>query len=282
LILDAGLAALDPKSELREIISDVRRWSANNPEAWRETRRLIKEKYTKFGGEMRDRNGYELNTAATIAALLYGNGDFKKTLLTAFNFGWDADNTAATAGTIVGVIKGYRWMMSQNWQIVDRYHNTKRENMPEDETITSFADRVIDLAERIIIDHGGKRIIKKGNPVYQINMEKPGNVEPLPDLEKKVEEMKKSLGPKIKKIISEGGTRQELARSAYIAICIDLAPEMKLNYPDNWQKALESLTSYWRVMQNIFYDDEVPRVLPIREKALAAGLKKPPSQRDVW
>ncbi len=93
-------------------------------------------------------DGYELNTAATIAALLYGEGDFIKTLTTAFNFGWDADNTAATAGTIVGVIKGHRWMMGQNWQIVDRYHNTKRENMPEDETITSFADRVIDLAQR--------------------------------------------------------------------------------------------------------------------------------------
>ena len=80
-------------------------------------------------------NGFELNTASTIAALLYGEGDFSKTLMTAFNFGWDADNTAATAGTILGVIKGHRWMMSQGWIIVDRYKNTKRENMPDDETI---------------------------------------------------------------------------------------------------------------------------------------------------
>ena len=38
--------------------------------------------------------------------LLYGQGGFTKTLTTAFNFGWDADNTAATAGTIIGIIKG--------------------------------------------------------------------------------------------------------------------------------------------------------------------------------
>ena len=96
---------------------------------------------------MRDKNGFELNTASTIAALLYGEGDFSKTLMTAFNFGWDADNTAATAGTIMGVVKGHKWMMSQGWKIVDRYKNTKRENMPDNETITSFADRIIELSE---------------------------------------------------------------------------------------------------------------------------------------
>jgi hypothetical protein len=281
-ILDDGLAALDAKSELREIISDVKDWYHQYPQDWRITRQLVKEKYTKYNGEMRDRNGYELNTAATIAALLYGDGDFVQTLMTAFNFGWDADNTAATAGTIVGVIKGYRWMMAQGWKIVDRYHNTKRENMPEDETITSFADRVIDLAERIIINGEGKRILKDGNPVYMIAIEKPENVEPLQDMNQKIEAMKKTMGPGIKNTIAKGGSEQDLARSAYIAICIDLAKELKSEYPENWDKALAALTSYWKVLQNIYYDDEVPRVLPLREKANAAGLKKPPAQRDVW
>ena len=281
-ILDRGLAAIDPKSELREIIGDVRNWYETNKEDWQKTRLLIREKYTRYGGGMRDKNGYELNTAATIAALLYGQGDFVKTLITAFNFGWDADNTAATAGTIAGVIKGYRWMMSQDWKIVDRYHNTKRENMPEDETISSFADRVIDLAERVIIGNGGQRVSLNGKPVYRIKIENPDNVEPLSDLVQTAEEMKKTMGSDLEKIIIAGANEQDLARSAYIAICIDLAPELKEKYPENWDLALKALTSYWRVMQNIFYDDEVPRVLPLREKAISAGLKKPPSQRDVW
>jgi hypothetical protein len=281
-LLENGLVALDPKSELREIISDVRNWYHENKDDWRKTRLLVKKKYTRYEGGMRDKNGYESNTAATIAALLYGQGDFVKTLITAFNFGWDADNTAATAGTIVGVLKGYRWMMSQNWNIVDRYHNTKRENMPEDETITSFADRVIDLAERIIIKNGGKRVFRDGKPVYQIKAEKPENVEPLADVVQTAEEMKKTMGSDLEEIIVKGENEQDLARSAYIAICIDLAAEMKVKYPEKWEKALSALTSYWRVMQNIFYDDEVPRVLPLREKALAAGLEKPQAQRDVW
>jgi hypothetical protein len=179
-------------------------------------------------------------------------------------------------------MKGYKWMMSQGWQIVDRYHNTKRDKMPDDETITSFADRVIDLAEKVIIDNGGKRTSQSGKPVFLINLEIPANVEPLSDVIQKVRNMKKSMGTKIEKIIAKGGSDQELARSAYIAICIDLAEKLKSEYPANWEKALSALTSYWRVMQNIFYDDEVPRVIPLREKALAAGLKKPKEQRDVW
>jgi ADP-ribosylglycohydrolase len=281
-ILDAGLQSLDSKSEIKQIVLDVSGWYKKYPENWRETRGLIKEKYSRYGGTMRDRNGYELNTASTIAALLYGKGDFSETLRTAFNFGWDADNTAATAGTIVGVMRGYKWMMSRGWQIVDRYKNTKRDNMPEDETITSFADRIIDLAEKVITDNDGRRMIEGGKIYYYIKNERPANVEPLPDVDQKVSTMKKEFKPQIERIIANGGSDQEMARSAYIAICIDLAPELMKQYPENWQKAVTSLNTYWKIMQNIFYDDEIPGIVPIREKSLAAGLKRPDKQRPVW
>ena len=146
-ILDAGVQALDPNSVIAQIAEDVRRWHREYPDNWTETRRLVKEKYSKFNGEMRDSNGYELNTASTIAALLYGEGDFVKTLITAFNFGWDADNNAATSATIIGIIRGWNWMESQGWNIKDLYRNTTQDNMPASETITGFGDRLI---------HGGK------------------------------------------------------------------------------------------------------------------------------
>jgi hypothetical protein len=49
-------------------------------------------------------------------------------------------------------------MMAQGWQIVDRYKNTTREEMPQDETITSYADRLVELAERVITGQGGQRV----------------------------------------------------------------------------------------------------------------------------
>ena len=281
-ILGAGTASLDSTSLIRQIINDVQRWYKQYPNEWSTTRRLVKEKYTKFNGEMRDKNGFELNTASTIAALLYGKGDFSKTLMTAFNFGWDADNTAATAGTIMGVIKGHKWMMSQGWRIVDRYKNTKRENMPEDETITSFADRIIDLSERVIISNGGKRVIIDGLPVYLIAQQKPVNIQKLPNLQDQITNLKKQVGKEVEQHIQNSNKKQELARSAYLAICLDMASSLQKKYPERWNMSLEALSEYWRVMQNIFFDDEIPAILPLRKKALAAGLKKPAAKRKVW
>ena len=281
-ILGAGTRALDTSSYIREIVNDVKKWHKLYPDEWATTRQLVKEKYSHYDGKMRDKNGFELNTASTIAALLYGEGDFSKTLMTAFNFGWDADNTAATAGTIMGVVKGHKWMMSQGWKIVDRYKNTKRENMPDNETITSFADRIIDLSERVITNNGGERVVIDGTPVYKIVEEKPRNVQKLPNIDSQISNLKKELGKEVIQHIKESNEQQELARAAYLAICLEMAPSLQKQYPERWSLALDALTGYWRVMQNIFYDDEIPGILPLRKKALAAGLKKPSEKRDVW
>ncbi|MGA2117255.1 MAG: ADP-ribosylglycohydrolase family protein [Bryobacteraceae bacterium] len=137
-ILDAGAAALDPKSVMMRIMFDVRRWYQENPRDWRATRKLTRDKYCKYGGQdMRDRNSVWLNGASTLSALLYGDGDWAQTVRAAFNFGWDADNNAAASGTIVGVLKGNRFLKSQGWDIKDQYRNTSRDDMPEGETIAT-------------------------------------------------------------------------------------------------------------------------------------------------
>ena len=129
-IIDAGAAALDPKSEILQIVNDMRNWHKQFPDNWRETRRLLKEKYTLENGGIRDRNGSKLNAGAVLGGILYGQGDFSETFKFTVNFGWDADCDAATSCTVLGVIKGYRFMMSQGWQIVDRYRNETRDKMP--------------------------------------------------------------------------------------------------------------------------------------------------------
>ena len=93
--------------------------------------------------------------------MLYGKGDFAESVKVTYNFGWDPDCTAAAVGTIIGVIDGYRKMMNHNdrfdpdWLIVDRYKNTTRNNMPMDETITSFCDRMVELFEMVNEANGG-------------------------------------------------------------------------------------------------------------------------------
>lgn len=282
-LVDAGLVAVDADCRVRQVAEDVRQWHRQHPEDWQQTRRLLHDKYSQDGGGMRDRNGYELNTGATVAALLYGRGDFAATLQLAFNFGWDADNVAATAGTILGVIKGYRWMLSQGWQIVDRYRNTSRDKMPEDETITSFADRLIELAQRTIHQQGGQAFEQDGRPVYNIRSELPGNVYASPETAEQIREMREASQAEIRRDLVSADSAQRRARAAYLAICLDLSGTLRQEHPAAWAEAIADLGKFWRIPQQIFYHSaHLARGAELMEKAAAAGLPKPQQRKDLW
>jgi hypothetical protein len=280
-ILEAGLAAVDPKSEIRTIVDDVRRWHRENPEDWRTTRRLIKERYSRYDGDTRDANGYELNTACTVAALLYGSGDFRETVRIAFNLGWDCDNNAATAATIIGVIKGSGWMMDQGWEIGDRYRNTTRQGMPEDETITSFGDRLVDLADRVIVERGGERLEGSGRTVYRIRREEPSVIDELADPMLEQTRLRQDLEPEIRDALA-GRDRLLLARAAYLAICLDLAADLQPELPDRWSRAVQALNAQQNILQVLFHQSPTPRGEQLRARAIAAGLDGPAEPVPVW
>ena len=261
-ILDAGAAATDPKSLMRRILADVRRWHKENPSDWRATRRLIQQTYGHHDGAMRDRNGVELNGASTIAALLYGRGDFVETVRHAFNFGWDADNNAATSGTIVGVIQGERWFKRQGWKITDVFRNTSRDNMPRDETITKFGDRLIALAGRV-------------------RKEAPAGFAPLPVVAEQTAALRTKFRAEIESEIAAGDNEQALARAAYTAICLDLAPELKQRDPERWAKAVTALEGYPKVLQALFHYSDIPGAEPLRRKMIAAGVNPPREKQRI-
>lgn len=281
-IIDAGIASLDSESVLNEIIRDVQKWHSENPDDWRATRLLIKKKYSLYDGEMRDRNGYELNSASVFGPLLYGKGDFAETLRMAFNFGWDADNTAATAGTIIGVTKGYRWMMAQGWDIRDRYANTTRDLMPEDETITSFADRLIKLAEQVIIENGGERVATAREVVYRIPVEKPANVSALPTLSGEMERMQKELQAEVESALLSDQDPRARARAAYLAIVVDLADGFKQAHPTEWARALKDLNALPQMAQVLYHHSPIPAAEPIRARAGRVGFVAPNEEEEVW
>ncbi|MBE0534274.1 MAG: ADP-ribosylglycohydrolase family protein [Phycisphaerae bacterium] len=272
-ILDAGLKAIDQRSEITTIVRDVLLWHREHPADWRATRARIQKKYAIHGGGMRDNNGYELNTAGTIAALLYGGGDFVETLRVAFNFGWDCDNNAATAATIIGVIKGHAWMQNQGWDIKDRYRNTTRANMPEDETITRFGNRLIRIAERLIVENRGHVLTADGQKTYLIKTQTPANSEPLCDPGEKLERLKVQFAPKIRALLHQYEDEIALARAAYMAVCLDLAEEFRLTYPDQWKKAAASLGK--QTLIKVLYNTATPAGARLQSRMRAAGVNRP-------
>jgi hypothetical protein len=199
-ITKSSLNAVDPESAIKEIVITVLNLWNEYPNDWQKTRDKIKQKYTHYSGGRRDNNGYELNSASIIASVLYGKGDFVETLRLAFNFGWDADCNAATCGTILGIIKGKKWMSAQGWEIKDIYRNVTREGMPDDETITTFGDRLVSLARKIILLNGVKEYDNNGEKIYIIKQEKLKNMEPLLKPLDRLQNYVRSFYLKLKKI----------------------------------------------------------------------------------
>jgi ADP-ribosylglycohydrolase len=281
-ILDAGEKAVDRKSRIADVVATTRGFCAANPNDWRKARLAMKERWQTRGGAVRDRNGYELNTACVVAALYYGHGDFIETLRTAFNLGWDADCDGATAATIVGVIKGRHWMNAQGWKIKDVYRNTTRDDMPNDETLTGLEDLCIQAARITIIKNGGKHLDigafddnghRDTDSIYQIRTQEPANIEPLATAADQLARVRKEFGPRLKTdLASSGSTR---ARAAFIAICLGETNRMKSESPKEWSAAVAELqTNYPKVVHSVF-KAPTPAGDPLRHAAELAGLHDP-------
>jgi hypothetical protein len=272
-IVAAGLASVDPKSALVPIVKDVLAWWKEAPGDWRATRQKIRDKYTHNGGKNdSDRNGYELNTAAVVGALLYGAGDLKETLRLSFNFGWDADCNAAITGAIVGVMKGAKWIAAQGWTIKDVYRNTVRDQMPGDETITGYGDKLIAVARLVIESQGGKLVTTGGRSVYRVRAEAPGVGERLPQPLDRAAELKKALAPAIAKDL--GGEPRDRARAAYLALALGEADTLAAKRPDDWRAAMAELAKFPGVTKQI-YGAPRPMGEPLQARASAAGLPRP-------
>jgi len=276
-LLDMGYEAVDPESDVAEVIRRTRKWCAENPTDWRATRQLIHDTYTRHKGTMRDRNGYELNTAATVAALIYGQGDYVQTALHAFNFGWDCDNTAATAGTILGVIRGKKWFDEQGWHLEDVYKNTRRDEMPMDETITSFGNRLIELAEKQILASGGKITDSENGKTYSIALEQPQNILSIKELKKQQEATFELLRKAVFDAFSGKDSSLTLAGVAYLAICFGDDAELKQKDAAKWVQALESLNQQEKFIEYIFKDTTFVSAEPLKQKLRAAGVRYTPA-----
>src|SRR5262249_8513872 len=149
------------------------------------------------------------------------------------------------------------------------------DKMPEDETITSFGDRLIALARLNLKQHGGGLTKVGGKQIYRIPIEKSVNVEKLPDAAKESETLRSQYAAEIERAITAGRSEQEKPRGPYLAICLDLASTLKQKYPDQWLQAVAALYTFPRVLQAIFYEAPIPAGEALAAKAAAAEVQKP-------
>ena len=111
-VIAQGLHCLPPESGYARLIQDVLDWSARYPGDWKKAWQLIADKWDRDDscpdGALRPFNiDARINGAYIALGLLYGRGDFARTLEIATRAGQDSDCNPSTAGGILGVMLGY-------------------------------------------------------------------------------------------------------------------------------------------------------------------------------
>jgi len=175
-----GIDAMPGDSPLIPALQDVRKWH-NEHEDWRVTHQLIRKNYYAYPVDTDVHNNVNaiINGLFGAMAILYGEGDFIKTVGIAVSAGLDCDNQAATCGGFIGVLKGSgsipEHLMKdlgggETWEepFNNQYINYSRDQLPNMTPISEIVDRILAVAETAILEHGGKKIKKDGKVIYKI------------------------------------------------------------------------------------------------------------------
>jgi ADP-ribosylglycohydrolase len=102
-MLDTAVAFIPRDSVIYRLIADLREWRDREPD-WRRARELLEERYGYhiYGGNCH----IVPNHGLVLLGLLYGDGDFQRSLMITNTCGWDTDCNAGNVGCFMGVWKG--------------------------------------------------------------------------------------------------------------------------------------------------------------------------------
>ena len=185
-LVDIAIKAVPDEGPFAEGIRDVVKWHSENSD-WRDTRDQIHGKYYAY-----KKGSYEApvsvvsslaNGLTGIMAVLYGEGDYMKTVGIATSAGYDCDNQAATAGGLIGVLNGLSGMgdaaveQTMNlpaWGEWDKPFNDQYVNISRDEIrlrtpISEIVERIAAVAKTAILENGGRMEVRGGQTVYVVN-----------------------------------------------------------------------------------------------------------------
>lgn len=153
-VVELGWGNIPRASGYARIIRDVLDWSQNEPD-WTATWRRLQDKWDKddscTDGALRPFNiDARLNGAYIALGLLYGGGDFFKTLDVSTRAGQDSDCNPSSAVGVLGVMLGYEGIPAE-WKVgLDRIADQKFDYTEYSfDTITrSTVERALKVVER--------------------------------------------------------------------------------------------------------------------------------------
>jgi hypothetical protein len=162
-LITIGYQHLPVNGRFRKAIDDMRAFHAQYPDNWMAAREKMRDKYYyNEPEETRTIWNAILNGSCAVLALLYGEGDFQKTLDLACAIGFDADNQTATLCGLFGVMNGTKGLPTElllpveGWTLPfnNLYKNVTRYDLPDGQ-IQDIARRTTELAGKVILKNGG-------------------------------------------------------------------------------------------------------------------------------
>lgn len=103
-IIKIGLSHIPQDCDYSNLVKDIVRYHEEYPDNWESCFNYI---YNNYGYDRYPGICHIIpNTAIIILSLLYGKGDFSKTINICNMCGWDTDSTLGNLGTIMGVYSG--------------------------------------------------------------------------------------------------------------------------------------------------------------------------------
>jgi len=174
-VIDESRRYIPDSSKTADIIDFVTAHHDANPDPddWESTRDAIYDRYqlnaSANGFRYRGVVESSVNFATGIMCLLYGNGDYLRTLQIGTLSGWDSDNPTATAGGLLGLMLGTDALRAQiessfpGIMLSERFRiDNTRINLPDhtpdpdaQDTFALMADRMIPHVEALIAGAGG-------------------------------------------------------------------------------------------------------------------------------
>ena len=184
-LVQMAIKAVPNEGPYAEGIRDVVKWHKKYDD-WRDTRKEIHNKYYEY-----KKGDFEApvsvvaalqNGLCGIMAILYGEGDYMKTVGIASSAGYDCDNQAATCAALIGVRNGLSGLGKKaiditinipsqaEWEVPfnNMYCNYTRDGLPTRTPINEIVERITKIAKDAIYDNGGRKEIRNGKPVYVI------------------------------------------------------------------------------------------------------------------
>lgn len=112
-IVEKAAQTIPEGTSFRECIADVIAWHKQYPDDWKATWFELQKKWNRDVGcpkgvYLSFNIDAKINSAYVAIGLLYGQGDFTRSVDIATRCGQDADCNAATAGGVLGVMHGYK------------------------------------------------------------------------------------------------------------------------------------------------------------------------------